>query len=31
MKKIIQNTEMIAHVFRMNSAPSGFLYAAPTP
>ena len=31
MKKIIKNTEMIAHVFRMNSAPSGFLYAAPTP
>lgn len=22
---------MIAHVFRMNVAPSGFLYAAPTP
>jgi hypothetical protein len=31
MKKIIKNTDMIAHVFRMNSAPSGFLYAAPTP
>lgn len=31
MKKIIQNTEMIAHVFRMNATPSGFLYAAPTP
>jgi len=31
MKKIIRNTDMIAHVFRMNSAPSGFLYTAPTP
>ncbi len=31
MKKIIQNSDLIAHVFRMNSAPSGYLYAAPTP
>lgn len=31
MKKIIKNTDLIAHVFRMNSAPSGFLYTAPTP
>lgn len=31
MKKIFQNTETIAYVFRMNSTPSGFLYAAPTP
>ena len=31
MKKIIKNTDMIAHVFKMNVAPSGFLYTAPNP
>ena len=31
MKNTIRNTDMIVHVFRLNSTPSGFLFAPPTP